>query len=171
RGERTDHRAADLLNWRPPEAYVAQTQYINRRLIETVEAILADERPSIIVMHGDHGPSTSGRVVNETRPLDGPTRLMRERTGILNAILAPEDCRPELYPGITPVNGFRLLLSCHYGADLPLLDDTVIYTGYDVPFRFRDVTSFFAGDDDPGPAPGARGDEARPRPSTPRGPR
>ena len=39
------------------------------------------------------------------------------------------------------MNTFRVILDSYFGADLPLLPDrTFIYTDYDHPYRFEDVT-------------------------------
>ncbi|MEO1086533.1 MAG: hypothetical protein AAFY88_20055, partial [Acidobacteriota bacterium] len=76
-----------------------------------------------------------------------PTPLMRERTGIFHALYLPEPCRDRLYPSMTPVNSFRLLFSCHFGADMPLLEDKVYFSGYGRPYLTRDATDLF----DPSP--------------------
>ncbi|MEO1370639.1 MAG: sulfatase-like hydrolase/transferase, partial [Acidobacteriota bacterium] len=159
-GEARADDAHDLANWRPRSGYVDQLRYVNRRLEETIDRILSDERPAVIILHGDHGSATSGSTEGDVGEVTEPTPLMRERTAILHALYLPEGCRDRLYPSITPVNSFRLLFSCHFGADLPLLDDKVYFSGYKRPYLLRDATDLFdpAPDVDPlpqdGPLPG-----------------
>lgn len=45
------------------------------------------------------------------------------RYPILNAYHLPDGGSQMLYPGITPVKSFRVVLSYYFGADLPLLPD------------------------------------------------
>jgi hypothetical protein len=51
-----------------------------------------------------------------------------ERTSILNAILIREPCRTMLYPGITPVNTFRVVFNCYFDAQLPLVEDETYWS-------------------------------------------
>ena len=63
-------------------------------------------------MQGDHGPNGF---------LDPqPAHI---RYPILNAYYLPDDGSSKLYPSISPVNTFRLILSNYLGADLELLPD------------------------------------------------
>jgi hypothetical protein len=99
----TSHAAAD---------YVTQVEFINRQLLDVIDSILASSsEPPIIVLQGDHSwqPPDSGD--NNRLPL------------ILNAYLVPEETRDRLYPTITPVNTFRLILDTVFGTTLGLLPD------------------------------------------------
>jgi hypothetical protein len=46
-----------------------------------------------------------------------------------------------LYPGITPVNTFRLILQRYFQADIELLPDRVLYSEYRTPYHFIDMTN------------------------------
>ena len=46
-----------------------------------------------------------------------------ENTGILNAYYLPRYCRSGLYPGITPVNSFRIVFNSCFSAEFDLLPD------------------------------------------------
>ena len=45
-----------------------------------------------------------------------------------------------LYPGITPVNTFRVVFNEVFGTDLAMLEDRVLYSEYVRPYDFQDVT-------------------------------
>lgn len=101
-------------------AYIDQVVYLNQEVTKSIDAILAQSKqPPIIIVQSDHGPGFS-------RPKPGSTSLeeyVQERVPILNAYLVPDSVRESLYPTITPVNSFRLLLSQCFGFDYPPLPD------------------------------------------------
>lgn len=120
--------------WGDESLYVDQLVYLNTRLIEVIDAILAaSPHPPIIIVQGDHGTAASDSD-------DGAGPLPRERLGILNAYLVPDRVRALLYPNITPVNSFRLIFSTLFGADYPPLPDRNIFSWYEREFSLRDVT-------------------------------
>jgi hypothetical protein len=45
-----------------------------------------------------------------------------------------------LYPGISPVNTFRVILNTYFSAALPLLDDRSYFSRMTRPYDFIDVT-------------------------------
>lgn len=103
--------------------YVEQLQFVNELVLGTVDQILeGSDQPPIIVIQGDHGPASF--------PYATPEQKHWERQGILNAMLVPERVRSELYPWITPVNTFRVILQQQFAAPLPVLDDRVFHNWY-----------------------------------------
>ena len=71
---------------------------------------------------------------------------IREKTGILNAYHLPGVDAKDLYPGITPVNTFRLILKVYFGANLELLPDRVFAQVSDrAPYSFFDITDRIGG--------------------------
>lgn len=105
------------------EPYVEQLQFVNEQVLATVDRILeGSDEPPIIVIQGDHGPSSF--------PYATPERKHWERQGIFNAMLVPDAVRSTLYPSITSVNTFRAILDGQFGATLPLLDDRVFHNWY-----------------------------------------
>ena len=113
------------------EGYAAQIVFIDKLVEQTMAEILetSPELP-IILLQGDHGPGAN---------LDwrAPTDLGRlERMSILNAYLVPEHCRPELYPEISPVNSFRVVLGSCLGQAYPLLADESLFSTYWRPYDF-----------------------------------
>lgn len=105
--------------------YAEQVLYTNQRILKIVEAILAQSAtPPVIILQGDHGYGYGGRGVEQFK--------------ILNAYYLPETGKDKLYPEITPVNTFRLILSEYFGMDYPFLPDRSIWihekfaTGYEL---------------------------------------
>jgi hypothetical protein len=111
------------------QAYADQVAFLNTRLLEVVDEIVAksDQTP-IIILQGDHG----------WRHHDA--RHSPERVMILNAYLVPEATRAQLYPGITPVNSFRLILDTVFGTHLGLLPDESYPSPEDDPFALESLT-------------------------------
>lgn len=94
-------------------AYISQIIYINREILQIVDTILSEsDTPPIIIIQGDHGP---------------PPDLTNDpavRMPILNAYYLPgDDSESALYPAISPVNSFRVVLNRYFESNLPLLDD------------------------------------------------
>jgi hypothetical protein len=90
--------------------YAGQLAYLNSRLLDVVQTILADsDTPPVIVLQGDHG----------IRRMDDDW----EQTAILNAYFVPDVASGTLYPTISPVNSFRLLFDTAFGAELEMLSD------------------------------------------------
>jgi hypothetical protein len=98
--------------------YRDQAFYITDRIARVVEFILQhSNEPPVIIVQADHGPGIGG---NWQAP-DAPS--LWHRLAILNLYYLPYGCQRQLYPSISPVNTFRLVLSCYFGLDYPLLED------------------------------------------------
>lgn len=90
------------------QGYTAAVTFINAQLIRILERIIAESETSpVIILQGDHGPWLQPKV----RAFD-----------ILNAYYPPGH-QGDLYPTISPVNSFRILLNAYFGARYPLLPD------------------------------------------------
>jgi Sulfatase len=113
-------------------SYLEQLRYTNLLVGRMVDRLLAapDERDPIIVLQADEGPHPLPYefdvLYDWTEATDAE---LREKFFILNAYYLP-DGEDGLYPAISPVNTFRLILREHLGADLPPLPDRA--------FIFRD---------------------------------
>jgi len=117
------------------QGYAAQVQFINQKVEQTVDAILAkSDQPPVIIIQGDHCPGGS---LDWGSP--GRTCLW-ERSGILNAYLMPGSGKDALYSDISPVNSFRVVLNTYFGADLPLLPDETYFTSHELPRQIIDIT-------------------------------
>ena len=112
------------------EGYSDQVEYAGQLTLQLASRLIQESaRPIVIVIQGDHGPGS--RLDWEV-----PERSdLRERMGILNAYYAPLAGR-ELYPTITPVNSFRVILNQYFGFDLPLLPDRSFLSSWRAPYRF-----------------------------------
>jgi len=103
----------------PPTGDVAgyrdQIMFINRRIVQIVEAILEkSSNPPIIILQGDHGWVWDER-----------------RNRSLNAYYLPEGGNTLIYPEISPVNTFRVVLNRYFGANYDLLPDIYYYASFE----------------------------------------
>lgn len=109
-----------------PEDYVEfynyQIDYLNRVVLIAIDEILAEtSNPVVIVLQSDHGdeffldwdaPSAEG---------------VDTRSAILNAVYFSDGAQEALYPTITPVNTYRVVLNHWFGTQYPLLADRVFF--------------------------------------------
>jgi len=119
-------RLMDIEEYAPGEytaRYADQLLSLDTLLSNAIARILDNsESPPIIILQGDHGP---GAYMSYSKPL---TSNMRERMSILNAYLVPAEATRRLYPSISPVNSFRVLLDVLLGQTRPLLPDESFFT-------------------------------------------
>lgn len=104
-----------------PDAFVDQLIFVNNKVLETVDQILAkSDVPPIIIIQADHGHYS---------------------TRILSAYYLPGGGDALLYPSITPVNNFRLILDYYFGTHLGLLEDRsyIVPNGHNDPYNFVEV--------------------------------
>ena len=119
------------------DGYSQQIKYITARLTQTIDRILEtnSDNPPVILLQADHGSGSQldWESVENTN--------VRERMSILNAYYLPGiNDSTALYPTITPVNSFRVVLNEYLNAELPLVPDRSYYSGWSYPFQFHDVT-------------------------------
>jgi hypothetical protein len=118
------------------QQYIAQLKFVNKKLVETVKAILENSTvPPIIIIQGDHGPCSELRSINTIEGND-----FAERMPILNAYYFPDGNYDALYPGISPVNSFRQIFSQYFGMNYPLLPDSSFYSSWERDYDFVNVT-------------------------------
>jgi hypothetical protein len=119
--------------------YREQTRFVNAKVIEAVDAILArypaGERP-VIIISSDHGGALDYEL---RRPAASPEWARWGRTGILQAVLAPDEVKRTLYPAMTPVNTYRVLFDGLFDARLGLLPDRSYRATWDEPYRPEEV--------------------------------
>ncbi len=122
--------------------YLDQVTYVNTRLQEAIEAILANSvSPPIILLQSDHGPQF-GLDWDVPKPDE---KALVDRAGILSAYYLPEDCQQNLYPTISPVNSFRIVVNCISGRTYDLLDDISYHNPHysNDPWEPRPYEEFF----------------------------
>lgn len=104
------------------EGYKGQVAFINQRILPILKQIIQrSQTPPVIVIQGDHGGVDTDDI---------------DRLRNLNAYYLPGGGDKELYPSITPVNTFRLILDHYFGANYPLLEDISYGSSYKNPFEF-----------------------------------
>lgn len=119
--------------------YVGQLKYLNESLKKTIQDILSShEITPIIILQADHGSWFS--LQSYTKGMPTPSQI-GERFGILNAYLVPDNLRKELYPTISPVNSFRVLLNGLFNAKYPLLEDKNYFQWYFESGELNEVTN------------------------------
>ena len=111
-GEDVFYAPGQLSDSEERKAYADQARFISARMLGVIDTISAkSDRLPVIIVQGDHGPppylvAPAGRMEN------------------LNAYFLPGvDTSKVLYPSITPVNTFRVILDQYFGQNLPLLED------------------------------------------------
>ncbi|OQA17681.1 MAG: hypothetical protein BWY63_02297 [Chloroflexi bacterium ADurb.Bin360] len=120
-------------------SYHAQAQYITLMLRQTLTRLLENaSNEAIIIVQSDHGPGAYldwGSLENSN---------LQERLGILNAYYFPDQNYSSLYPGISPVNTFRVILNQYFNASYPLLEDRSFFALMHQPYHFIEVTDRLA---------------------------
>jgi hypothetical protein len=104
--------------------YQNQVTYLNTQVEAAVATLISESAtPPVIVVQGDHGPWIQ----------TGSNQFR-----ILNAYYLPghED---RLYPTISPVNTFRLVLDSYLGAQYPLLEDKSYYSPTPNVYQFTPI--------------------------------
>ncbi len=106
-----------------PAGYRGQVSYLNDRILSIVDTILADSpAPPIIILQGDHGGVE--------------TQADYRRLNILNAYFLPGIDRDVLYPSVTPVNTFRIILDSYFETQLGRLPDISYFSTPSEDFDF-----------------------------------
>ena len=106
-------------------------------MIETIDAILESSRtPPIVILQADHGP---GLGISWGDTSDVTPEQIFDRMAILNSFLLPSNCQPMLYPQISSVNSFRVVLNCIAETEFSLLQDHAFFSGKDPIHNFRNV--------------------------------
>ncbi len=121
-----------------PEEYISgyqnQTQYINKLVLQTIDAIMANSpQPPVIIIQADHGPGAYLQWSSVDQS-DVP-----ERMAILNAYYFPDGDYKDLYLSISPVNSFRVVFNKYFGTKIGLLPDRHYFSTYSEPGRFINV--------------------------------
>jgi hypothetical protein len=100
------------------QAYINQVKFINHEILGVIDTILREsETPPIILVQGDHGPPSELSLTYS------------EKMPILNAYYLPSiEAEEVLYPSISPVNSFRVILNSYFDQKLPLLEDRSYYS-------------------------------------------
>lgn len=97
----------------------------NKLMLEAIDAIQSRHPDTVILLHGDHGPHSNMAVEYNG---NGWEPYIDEEMAMLNALYLPGvDTESVLYPSISPVNQYRVVLNEYFDEDLPLLEDRSYY--------------------------------------------
>jgi len=100
----------------PIDGYRSNAEFIDNRLPSILRTIIEKSKPTpIIVVMGDHGPSTRKTITKQMRMAN------------LSAYLVNDAAKAQMYPSMTPVNAFRIILNAHYGGAYPRIEDVSYY--------------------------------------------
>ena len=117
------------------QLYTDQLQWVNSRILQLVDRALdaPDGEEPVIILQADEGPYPP-RFARERGTFDWleqaePDEIL-QKYGILNAMHLPgvDPAAAGIHDRLSPVNTFRIVFSEYFGADLPLLPDTVWLT-------------------------------------------
>lgn len=126
------------------QLYLDQMAYTNKRIKEVLSNITADPtRQPVVVLQADEGPypkrfQDNQHAFNWLKATDAEEQ---EKTGILSAYYLPGIDSSAVYPGISPVNSFRLVFNSYFGTNLPYLEDKHYIDNEPRPYKFFDLTS------------------------------
>jgi len=115
--------------------YRDQLIFVNKKIKKMVDEILSkSKRPPVILILSDHGPR-SGTIWHDPKRTN-----VKECLANLSAFYLPHTHGNFLYPEITPVNIFRVILNEYFGEDLKLLPDKSYFSTARYLYQFHDVT-------------------------------
>jgi hypothetical protein len=142
-GEALDYHQNPELYWYEVEPndytrlYSYQVDYLNQAVLEAIDKVLKEtEKPLVIVLQSDHGDD---RFLDWDKPT---TQGVDVRSAILNSIYYSDGDYDKLYPSITPVNTFRVVLNHWFGTDYPMLQDCVLFHEHPLSTPFNEVPEF-----------------------------
>jgi hypothetical protein len=119
--------------WEQKEKYIDQLIYMNLRITEAVDQILAaSPHPPIIVIQSDHGPNLDGGLSREEK--------VDIRLANLAAFFLPQAPRQLMPSDGSPVNEFRLILNYYFGRRMEVLPTRHYFSEYLTPFELTEVT-------------------------------
>jgi len=149
-GEALQYHGDPNVNWyvvqpdKYTEYYRYQLDYLNRAILGTIDTIQQTSTgPFVIVLQADHGDDFLLDWENPT------ARGVEARSAILNAIYFSDRSYEMLYPSISPVNTFRVVLDEWFATRYGLLRDKSFYhehpafTAYESKLRFYDSCTTF----------------------------
>ncbi|MEJ8842728.1 sulfatase-like hydrolase/transferase [Lacibacter sp. H375] len=105
-----------------PAAFIEQVKFANKIIQQLVTHIKQTNKPNtVIIIEGDHG----------FRNIYGKKGYMIYEN--FSSFYFPDGNYKDLYPTISPVNSFRVVLNNFFDANLPLLKDSSIFIPYTLP--------------------------------------
>jgi hypothetical protein len=119
--------------WEDRSQYIDQLVFINQKVLESVERILAESpQPPIILIHSDHGPNLHNQL-----NWDEKFVIRFGNFSALHLPQAPAGLMPETG---SLVNQMRRVFNHYFEAGLPILPDQHFHSFAAKPYEFRDMT-------------------------------
>ncbi|MFA6243453.1 MAG: sulfatase-like hydrolase/transferase [Candidatus Hydrogenedentales bacterium] len=104
--------------------YCDSVTYLNKRVLQIIDTIRKRSPNAVFIIQGDHGPRRA--LANPDFRLNSDADFepyVADMSHIFNAYGLPGvDTSKVFWPGITPVNSFRVVLNSYFGTDFPMLD-------------------------------------------------
>ena len=127
------------------ENFLGQALYTTSRLEEVARALLSGPEATrpIIIIQTDEGPNPPAFDDDAAHFewSEASEEDLEIKYPILNAFYLPGLADTTVYPEISTVNTFRLVLGRYFGADLPILPDRLfIYRDKAHPYDFTEIT-------------------------------
>jgi len=119
-------------------AYLGQLRFVNGKVLDAVDGIVAQDPDAVVVLLSDHGPGQGGNWS------DPDARFLRERFRNLLAVRLPGADGDVLADDATNVDSLRVVLSRVHGADLPPLPGRSWFASYERPWDLDEVTDVVA---------------------------
>lgn len=123
--------------------FADQVLYTNQKLRELINALLADKtNPPVIVLQADEGqwPLRYWDRSDEFNYQTASRTELLDKFEIINAYYLPGVPRRSLYPSITPVNSFRLILNHYFDAGFRRLPDRAYGRELNPYYHFVEIT-------------------------------
>jgi hypothetical protein len=116
--------------------YVEKLVYTNNGILSLVRRVIGEaKRPTIIVIHGDHG---GGKHFDHD---SAEQSCMGERFAPLLAVYSSDGRLQQALPGdINLTNLYRVVFNTYFGTDMPMLPDRSVFIGWKRPEQRRVVT-------------------------------
>jgi len=130
-------------------AYLDQLRATNTMIGELLDELLAGPTATdpIVVLQSDEGPHPPALDAEPELRVEWPSAPqadLERKLRILDVMYLPGVPSSRIDPAMTPVNTFRMIMSEYFGGDFPPLDDRVyVYTRFERPYDFIDVTDRF----------------------------
>ncbi len=126
------------------EGYAGQVEFLHKEIVQLVDRLLSvpEARRPIVLIQSDEGVKDLAWPYPEKLSwAKASDKLLKIKFPILSAYYLPGTGNAGLYPSISPVNSFRLILNNYFKTDLRMLPDEyyAVGSGEDT-YRFVRVT-------------------------------
>ncbi len=121
------------------KGYRDQVTYVNGQLLKTIDRLLQQAKPPIIILQGDHGTRLYRSEHYSDTAISDQEHF--ERMSILNTCYFPDQNYGALKAGMTPISSFRVVRNTYLQQNMPLIDDRFYFSTMLDQGRLFDVSS------------------------------